>query len=94
VGAVSGAARDGVAAPLRLVERYGSEAAGIAAADPRLLAPVADGIDVSAAEFAFAVSHEGALTVDDLLDRRTRIGLVAADRAAALPAAAAALAGG
>ena len=27
----------------------------------------------------FAVRHEGALCVDDVLDRRTRIGLVAAD---------------
>ena len=42
--------------------------------------------------FAFAVSHEGALDADDLLDRRTRIGLVDADRAAALPAAEAAIA--
>jgi glycerol-3-phosphate dehydrogenase len=33
------------------------------------------------------VRHEGALDVDDLLDRRTRIGLVPADRAAALPVA-------
>ena len=45
--------------------------------------PVADGIDVIRAEFEYAVTHEGALTVDDILDRRTRIGLVAADRARA-----------
>lgn len=42
--------------------------------------PVADGIDVIRAEFEYAVSHEGALTVEDIVDRRTRIGLVAADR--------------
>ena len=42
--------------------------------------PVADGIDVIRAEFEYAVTHEGALTADDILDRRTRIGLVAADR--------------
>jgi glycerol-3-phosphate dehydrogenase len=41
----------------------------------------------SVAELAFGVSHEGALDVDDLLDRRTRIGLVAADRAEAVAAA-------
>jgi glycerol-3-phosphate dehydrogenase len=35
----------------------------------------------------WAVRHEGALTEDDLLDRRTRIGLVAGDRAAALSSA-------
>jgi glycerol-3-phosphate dehydrogenase len=41
---------------------------------------VADGIDVTRAEFEYAVTHEGALTVDDIVDRRTRIGLVASDR--------------
>ena len=41
---------------------------------------VADGIDVTRAEFEYAITHEGALTVDDILDRRTRIGLVADDR--------------
>lgn len=42
--------------------------------------PVADGIPVSRAEIEYAVRAEGALTPDDVLDRRTRIGLVAADR--------------
>jgi glycerol-3-phosphate dehydrogenase len=42
--------------------------------------PVADGIDVTRAEFEYAVSHEGALDIDDIVDRRTRIGLVQADR--------------
>jgi glycerol-3-phosphate dehydrogenase len=37
------------------------------------------------------VLHEGPLTADDLLDRRFRVGLVAADRSAALPAAEAAI---
>ncbi|MGW5438358.1 glycerol-3-phosphate dehydrogenase/oxidase [Nocardia asteroides] len=95
VGAVSGAARDRIDAPPVLIERYGSEAGTIVSAwlaDPALRTPVAPGIDVTAAEFDFAVTHEGALTVDDLLDRRTRIGLVAADRDAARPAAEAALA--
>ena len=32
------------------------------------------------AELVFAITHEGAHDVDDLLDRRTRVGLVAADR--------------
>ncbi|MFF0543372.1 glycerol-3-phosphate dehydrogenase/oxidase [Nocardia thailandica] len=95
VGAVSGARRDRVEAPPVLVERYGDEAGEIVAAwlaDPASREPVAPGIDVTAAEFDFAVRAEGALTVDDLLDRRSRIGLVAADRAAALPAAEAAFA--
>ena len=49
--------------------------------------PVADGIDVTRAEFEFAVTNEGALDVGDILDRRTRIGLVAADRERAVDAA-------
>ncbi|WP_054813644.1 glycerol-3-phosphate dehydrogenase/oxidase [Nocardia arizonensis] len=95
VGAVSGAARDRLDAPAILIERYGSHAAAIVAAirrDPALAAPVAPGIDVTAAEFAFARTHEAALEPDDLLDRRTRIGLVPDDRRAALPAAEAAFA--
>lgn len=48
---------------------------------------MADGIDVTRAEFEYAVTHEGAMTVDDILDRRTRIGLVTEDRERALAAA-------
>ncbi|MCT1479065.1 glycerol-3-phosphate dehydrogenase/oxidase [Microbacterium sp. p3-SID336] len=39
----------------------------------------------SRAEIEFAVRAEGALTADDVLDRRTRIGLVDAERDEALP---------
>lgn len=39
------------------------------------------------AELVFAVTHEGAHDVDDLLDRRTRVGLVADDRTVAEPLA-------
>uniref|UniRef100_UPI0008408E0C glycerol-3-phosphate dehydrogenase/oxidase n=1 Tax=Nocardia altamirensis TaxID=472158 RepID=UPI0008408E0C len=95
VGAVSGAARDRIDASPVLIDRYGSEAATVLAAaqdNPALALPVAPGIDVTAAEFHFAVTHEAALDADDLLDRRTRIGLVAEDRLAATPAAIAALA--
>jgi glycerol-3-phosphate dehydrogenase len=59
----------------------------LAAEDPSLLEPVAPGSATIAAELAWAVRHEGALDEGDLLDRRTRVGLVAADREAALPAA-------
>ena len=44
-----------------------------------------------AAQLRFGVTHELALTVEDLLDRRTRLGLVPARRSAALDAAQAAL---
>lgn len=95
VGAATGAQRDAIIAPARLVERYGTEATAVVAAahgNPALLEPIADGIDVTGAELAFGVSHEGALDVADLLDRRTRIGLVAGDRERSLPAAEAAIA--
>ncbi|MEV0357706.1 glycerol-3-phosphate dehydrogenase/oxidase [Nocardia sp. NPDC050697] len=90
VGAVSGVQRDRLVAPQNLLERYGAEAPIVAAAGSA--EPVAPEIDVTHAEFAFGVSHEGALDADDLLDRRSRIGLVPADREAALPAAEAAFA--
>jgi glycerol-3-phosphate dehydrogenase len=68
--------------PPSLVARYGAEAPNVVAAATcdRPTEPVADGIDVIRAEFEYAVTHEGALTVDDIVDRRTRIGLVRSDR--------------
>lgn len=68
--------------PPSLVARFGAEAAEVIASAtcPQPTDPVAEGIDVIRAEFEYAVTHEGALTADDILDRRTRIGLVAADR--------------
>jgi glycerol-3-phosphate dehydrogenase len=80
-----------VEAPARLVRRYGVEAPAVLAAAAAVvdepLRPVAPGSPITWAELLWAVTHEGALDVDDLLDRRTRIGLVAADRELAEPAA-------
>ncbi|BCJ70777.1 glycerol-3-phosphate dehydrogenase [Catellatospora sp. IY07-71] len=77
-----------VPAPARLIARYGTEApAVLAEAPPELHGPVVPGSPVTGAELHWAVHHEGALTVDDLLDRRTRLGLVPALRAAARPTA-------
>ncbi|AGB24244.1 glycerol-3-phosphate dehydrogenase [Mycobacterium sp. JS623] len=75
--------------PGSLVARYGAEAPNVIASAgcERPTEPVAEGIDVTRAEFEYAVTHEGAMTVDDILDRRTRIGLVASDRARAAAAA-------
>ncbi|OBK49794.1 glycerol-3-phosphate dehydrogenase [Mycobacterium kubicae] len=69
-------------APASMVARYGAEAANVLASATceRPTEPVAEGVDVTRAEFEYAVTHEGALDVDDILDRRTRIGLVARDR--------------
>lgn len=97
------APRDRLAAleqPERLVRRYGTDAALVLAdavevtglAEDDLLAPVAEGVAVTLAELVFGVTHEGAHDVADLLDRRTRVGLVPADRALAEPAARRALA--
>jgi glycerol-3-phosphate dehydrogenase len=68
--------------PGSLVARYGAEAPNViaSASCERPTAPVAEGIDVTRAEFEYAVTHEGAMTIDDILDRRTRIGLVDTDR--------------
>jgi glycerol-3-phosphate dehydrogenase len=70
--------------PRRLVRRFGTEAAAICAlADgrPELLEPVVAGSDVLGVEFIAAVEREGALCTEDVLDRRTRLGLVPAWRA-------------
>ncbi|MFF8997651.1 glycerol-3-phosphate dehydrogenase/oxidase [Streptomyces achromogenes] len=77
-------------APRRLVHRYGTEATAVhalATEDPGLAEPVLPGHPVTRAELLWAIRHEGALDESDLLDRRTRIGLVPRDRAEALPAA-------
>jgi len=81
--------------PARLVRRYGTDAALVldsgravsGLSDGELLAPVDPGSPVTLAELLFGVTHEGAADVDDLLDRRTRIGLIPADRELAIPAA-------
>ncbi len=86
--------------PARLVRRYGTDAVLVlenartvtGLPDDELLAPIAEHVPATLAELVFGVTHEGAADVDDLLDRRTRIGLVPADRALAVPAAERALA--
>jgi glycerol-3-phosphate dehydrogenase len=81
--------RSPVDLPGSLVARYGAEAPNViaVASCERPIEPVADGIDVTRAEFEYAVTHEGALDVDDVVDRRTRIGLVQADRERVVSAA-------
>ncbi|MCX6399769.1 MAG: glycerol-3-phosphate dehydrogenase/oxidase [Propionibacteriales bacterium] len=90
------ASRDELAqleAPARLVRRFGTEAALVLSnavevsglSEHELLAPGPQGVTL--AELIFGITHEGAADVDDLLDRRTRVGLVPEDRALALPMA-------
>jgi glycerol-3-phosphate dehydrogenase len=100
LGAADRVTLAGLEQPARLVRKYGTDAglvletarSATGLSDDELLAPIAAGIPVTMAELVFGVTHEGAADVDDLLDRRTRIGLVPADRALAVPAAERALA--
>ncbi|GAA1393288.1 hypothetical protein GCM10009639_26230 [Kitasatospora putterlickiae] len=73
-----------------LLARHGGAAREVLAAGEELLgagygAPVAEGIDVTRAEIVYALTHEGALDPEDVLHRRTRIGLVPADADRARP---------
>lgn len=88
VGAWPRERRGEIAAPLRLVRRYGAEAPYVASLGDGLTAARS----VTAAELEWGVRVEGALSVADLLDRRTRLGLVAADAEASVTAASAAFA--
>ncbi|WP_297826232.1 glycerol-3-phosphate dehydrogenase C-terminal domain-containing protein, partial [Mycobacterium sp.] len=78
-----------VEVPESLVSRYGAEAPKVVAAAEceRPTEPAVEGIDVTRAEFEYATTHEGALDASDILDRRTRIGLVPRDRERAVAAA-------
>jgi glycerol-3-phosphate dehydrogenase len=92
VGATGSMPRD---VPVRLVRRYGAEARAVAAlagGDARLLEPVAPGLPVLGVELRWGVVAEGALTTEDLLERRTRLSLVDSWHVAAHAAAAEALA--
>ncbi|MFE7718476.1 glycerol-3-phosphate dehydrogenase/oxidase [Nocardia rhizosphaerihabitans] len=66
-----------------LLGRYGTLATDIFAlvgADPTLRRPIPGAPDYLAAEAVYAVTHEGALHLDDLLTRRTRISIEVPDR--------------
>ncbi|MGI5272860.1 glycerol-3-phosphate dehydrogenase/oxidase [Nonomuraea sp. CA-218870] len=77
-----GAGRPAAGVPRRLAERYGAEAAAV---QPLVAAhPEPVGLGLTLGDLLWSVRHEGALDAGDLLDRRTRIGLVAADRERAL----------
>lgn len=90
VGAAPPARLATVAAPTRLVRRYGAEATDLLAladGDPALLRPIAEGVPVLAIELHFGLLAEGALDADDLLTRRVRASFVAEWAAAVRPAA-------
>lgn len=81
---------------VRLVRRFGADAEAVLEAartttgldDEQLTAALptagASGVEApTVAEIVVGITHEGAVDADDLLERRTRVGLVAADGAAA-----------
>lgn len=72
--------------PARLVRRLGTEAAdawSLVGEDPLLAEPLAPGLAARGIEVAWAVLAEGAVTADDVLERRTRLSFVPAHAAAA-----------
>jgi glycerol-3-phosphate dehydrogenase len=82
VGAASAKVLETLGVPARLVQKYGTEAIAVHALgrlDPKLAEPLFDGTDITGAELFFAVRAEGASTVEDLLERRTRLAFVPAD---------------
>jgi len=83
--------------PPDLAGRYGSDAREVldlASADASLAAPIVPGLPYTRAEVVYAVRHEMARSVDDVLSRRTRARLLARDASAgASPDVAALMAG-
>jgi glycerol-3-phosphate dehydrogenase len=76
--------------------RYGTlaqEVLGLIKADPGLGRPLASGHPYLRAEVAYAVSHEGALHLEDVLMRRTRLFIESADSGVSAAADVAAIMG-
>jgi glycerol-3-phosphate dehydrogenase len=70
----------------RLVDRHGSESEAVVALGRagRLLGRLAPEVDIIEAEVTWAARHELALSVDDVLARRTRLAQERPDRGAAI----------
>ncbi len=78
----------------RLLDRYGSmteELLALAADDASMLLPLEGAEEYLRAEIRYAASHEGAMHLDDVLARRTRISIETPDRGTASAEAAARL---
>jgi glycerol-3-phosphate dehydrogenase len=61
---------------IHLLNRYGSlisEVLELTTADKKLAKPLAEGLPYLKAEIVYAASHEGAMSVDDVISRRTRL---------------------
>jgi glycerol-3-phosphate dehydrogenase len=87
IGAADRAVLPNLGFARRLVERYGTEASRIARAEAAYSAdPLVDGLPALCGEAVFAVRHEGALTAEDVVDRRLGLAEVADERAATIEA--------
>jgi glycerol-3-phosphate dehydrogenase len=87
---------DGTWSAAHLASRYGGEARHVEAltnADPSLAGPLVPGLPYVAAEAVYSARHEMAVTLDDVLSRRTRARLLARDASAAAAPAVARLVG-
>jgi glycerol-3-phosphate dehydrogenase len=88
--------RLGLPDPVRLLGRYGSETAKLAAlvaSDPSLADLLVEDAPYLRVEIAYAASDEGALHLDDVLTRRTRISIETPDRGLEASVAATAIVG-
>jgi glycerol-3-phosphate dehydrogenase len=86
-----------LAAVEHLISRYGSltrELLDLIGADPSLATPLLDGYPYLRAEVAYAVTHEGALHVEDVLARRIRLLIESPDAGASAAPEVAAIMGG
>ena len=82
VGAASAKVLSKIDAPARLVAKYGTEATAVQSLgleNPQLAEPLFEGAAVTGAELLFAVLAEGANSMEDLLERRTRLAFVPED---------------
>lgn len=89
----AGARALGAAAAEHLADRYGGEARTLFAMvdhDPALAQPLVPGLPYLRAEARYAARYEMALSLDDILSRRTRARLLARDASAAVAPAVAA----
>jgi glycerol-3-phosphate dehydrogenase len=76
---------DAATAAAHLAGRFGGEAVHVEAlidAEPALAEPLVPGLPYLAAEAVYAARHEMAVTLDDVLSRRTRARLLARDASA------------
>jgi glycerol-3-phosphate dehydrogenase len=86
-----------VARTERLLDRYGDridDLVGLIGERPELARPLDGAYDYLAVEVVYACSHEGALRLEDVLERRTRISFEVRDRGVACAPAVAALMAG